>query len=85
VRVYLAATVALASALRNGLSDWRISQLTDWIDVPKRTLERWPRVVGAASLTPVLGDGARPVHAYHPGTLVVETEFETENRLCDGD
>lgn len=40
-RVYLAAVVVLASALRAGLSDRRARQLTDWIGVPKRTLERW--------------------------------------------
>jgi len=40
-RVYLAVTVVLASALRTGLSDWRVSQLGEWIAVPKRTLERW--------------------------------------------
>ena len=40
-RVYLAAVVVLASALRSGLSEWRVSQLTEWIRVPKRTLERW--------------------------------------------
>jgi hypothetical protein len=40
-RVYLAVTVVLASALRIGLSGWRVSQLTEWIRVPKRTLERW--------------------------------------------
>ena len=40
-RVYRAATVVLASALRAGLSDWRVKQLTEWIGVPRRTLERW--------------------------------------------
>ncbi len=40
-RVYLAVTVVLASALRAGLSDRRVSQLGEWIDVPRRTLERW--------------------------------------------
>jgi hypothetical protein len=40
-RVYLAATVVLASAVRTGLTDWRVSQLTEWIGVPRRTLERW--------------------------------------------
>jgi hypothetical protein len=40
-RVYLAATVVLASAVRSGLTGWRVSQLTEWIGVPKRTLERW--------------------------------------------
>jgi hypothetical protein len=33
--------VVLASALRAGLSDWRVKQLTEWIRVPRRTLERW--------------------------------------------
>ena len=40
-RVYRAATVVLASALRAGLGDWRVKQLTEWIGVPRRTLERW--------------------------------------------
>jgi len=40
-RVYLAVTVVLASALRGGLSDRRVSQLGEWIAVPKCTLERW--------------------------------------------
>lgn len=40
-RVYVAATVVLASALRAGLSEWRVSQLTEWIGVPRRTIERW--------------------------------------------
>jgi hypothetical protein len=40
-RVYLAVTVVLASAVRAGLSHWRVNQLTEWIRVPKRTLERW--------------------------------------------
>jgi hypothetical protein len=40
-RVYLAAVVVLASALRAGLSDRRVQQLTDEIKVPRRTLERW--------------------------------------------
>jgi hypothetical protein len=40
-RVYLAAVVVLASALRSGLSDRRTDQLNGWIGVPKRTLERW--------------------------------------------
>jgi hypothetical protein len=40
-RVYLAAVVVLASALRSGLSGRRTEQLTGWIGVPKCTLERW--------------------------------------------
>jgi hypothetical protein len=40
-RVYWAAVVILASALRGGLNDWRARQLTQLISVPKRTLERW--------------------------------------------
>jgi hypothetical protein len=40
-RVYVAATVVLAGAVRTGLSDRRVSRLTEWIRVPKRTLERW--------------------------------------------
>jgi hypothetical protein len=41
-RVYLAATVVLASAVRTGLTDWRVSQLTEWIGVPNRTSPKWP-------------------------------------------
>jgi hypothetical protein len=40
-RVYVAATVVLASALRAGLNERRVKQLTEWIAVPRRTLERW--------------------------------------------
>ena len=40
-RVYLAVTVVLASAVRTGLTDRRVSRLTEWIRVPKRTVERW--------------------------------------------
>jgi hypothetical protein len=40
-RVYLAAIVVLASALRVGLTDWRVAQLTERIGIPKRTIERW--------------------------------------------
>jgi hypothetical protein len=40
-RVYLAAVVVLASAVRSGLSGRRTEQLSGWIGVPKRTLERW--------------------------------------------
>lgn len=40
-RVYLAAVVVLASAVRAGLASWRVSQLADWVRVPRRTLERW--------------------------------------------
>jgi hypothetical protein len=40
-RVYLAATVVLASALRFGLSDRRAAQLAEWLHVPRHTIERW--------------------------------------------
>jgi hypothetical protein len=40
-RVYWAAVVILATALRSGLSDRRAQQLTQLIGVPKRTLKRW--------------------------------------------
>lgn len=40
-RVYLAAVVVLASALRAGLSERRASELSDRIGVSRRTLERW--------------------------------------------
>jgi hypothetical protein len=40
-RVYLAAIVVLASALRVGMTDRRGVRLSEWIGVPKRTIERW--------------------------------------------
>jgi hypothetical protein len=40
-RVYLAAMVVLASAFRSGLTDRRARQLTEWLRVPKATIERW--------------------------------------------
>jgi hypothetical protein len=40
-RVYLAAVVVLASALRAGLNERRASELTQRIGVPRRTIERW--------------------------------------------
>jgi hypothetical protein len=40
-RIYLAAIVVLASALHSGLTDRRTDQLTEWLGVPKRTIERW--------------------------------------------
>jgi hypothetical protein len=33
--------VVLASALHSGLTDRRTGQLTEWLGVPKRTIERW--------------------------------------------
>jgi len=40
-RVYLAAVVVLASALRSGLTGSRAAQLTECLRVPRRTIERW--------------------------------------------
>lgn len=40
-KVYLAAIVVLASALRAGLTDRRTAHLIECINVPKRTIERW--------------------------------------------
>jgi hypothetical protein len=40
-RVYLAAVVVVASAVRAGLASWRESQLAEWLDIRRRTLERW--------------------------------------------
>jgi len=40
-RIYLAAIVVLASALHSGLTDRRTDQLTEWLGVPKCTIERW--------------------------------------------
>lgn len=40
-RVYVAATVVLASALRFGLTDARMARLSEWLRVPERTIARW--------------------------------------------
>lgn len=40
-RVYLAAIVVLASALRSGLTDRRAGQLSEWLGIPRTTIERW--------------------------------------------
>lgn len=40
-RLYPAAVVVLASALRSGLTDRRAQQLTEWLLVPRATIERW--------------------------------------------
>ena len=40
-RVYLAAIVVLVSAMRNGLNANREQRLTEFLRVPRRTLERW--------------------------------------------
>jgi len=40
-RVYLAAIVVLASALRSGLTGRRAKQLTEWLRVPRTTIGRW--------------------------------------------
>lgn len=40
-RLYLAAIVVLASALRSGLTDRRAQQLAKWLRVPRATIERW--------------------------------------------
>jgi hypothetical protein len=42
-RVYLAAVVLLASAMRAGITGKRVAQLSEWFAVPLRTLERWRR------------------------------------------
>jgi len=42
-RVYLAATVVLACALRLGLTDARVARLSEWLRVPERTIARWRR------------------------------------------
>jgi hypothetical protein len=42
-RVYLAAVVVLASAMRHGLSARRVAELRALIGVSRRTLERWRR------------------------------------------
>jgi hypothetical protein len=42
-RVYLAAVVVLASAMRHGLSARRVAELRTLIGVSRRTLERWRR------------------------------------------
>lgn len=40
-RWYLAATVLLVSALRDGLTPHRVARLHELLDVSRRTLERW--------------------------------------------
>src|SRR5262249_9022382 len=40
-RLYLAAIVVLASALRSGLTDRRAQQLAEWLQVPRATILRW--------------------------------------------
>jgi len=40
-RVYLGAVVVLASAMRQGVSASRAAQLTAWLGVSRRTLDRW--------------------------------------------
>lgn len=40
-RVYLGAVVVLASALRYGLTAKRVGQLSQWLGVPRQTLDRW--------------------------------------------
>ena len=40
-RVYLAAVVVVASAVRTSLTSRRVSQLAEWVRVSRRTLERW--------------------------------------------
>ena len=52
-RVYWAAVVILASALRGGLNDRRAQQLSRLIGVPKRTLERWWKNARAQFMPPV--------------------------------
>lgn len=42
-RVYLAAVIVLASAMRHGLSRRRVAELRALIGVSRRTLERWRR------------------------------------------
>ena len=42
-RVYVAATVVLAAALRFGLTDARVARLSEWLRVPERTIARWRR------------------------------------------
>ena len=40
-RVYLAFAVVLSCAVRTGLTDFRMKALSQWIAVPRRTIERW--------------------------------------------
>jgi hypothetical protein len=40
-RIYVAATVVLAAAIRFGLTNTRVAKLSKWLCVPKRTIERW--------------------------------------------
>jgi len=40
-RVYVAFAVVLTGAVQTGLTDFRVKALRRWIEVPRRTLERW--------------------------------------------
>jgi hypothetical protein len=40
-RVYAAFAVVLSCAVQTGLTDFRVKALNRWIEVPRRTIERW--------------------------------------------
>jgi len=40
-RVYVAFAVVLSCAAQTGLTDFRMKALNRWIEVPRRTIERW--------------------------------------------
>lgn len=40
-RVYVSFAVVLSCAVRTGLTGFRVKALNQWIEVPRRTLERW--------------------------------------------
>jgi hypothetical protein len=40
-RVYVAFAVVLSCAVQTGLTDFRVKALNRWVEVPRRTIERW--------------------------------------------
>ena len=63
-RVYLAAVVVLASAMRAGVTGRRAAQLTAVLNIPLRSLERWRRWwLEEFVQTPVLAQCQRRFHA----------------------
>lgn len=58
-RVYVAAVVVLASAMRHGLSPRRVAELRRVVGVSRRTLERWRRWWLEVFVTTPLWSGAR--------------------------
>ena len=70
-RVYVAAVVVLASAMRHGLSPRRVAELRTVVGVSRRTLERWRRWWLEVFVATPFWDGARGQFAepVEPGRL----------------